>query len=148
MHVVSDCPNCQHSFSWTMNQVERTPDGGRRPAKSPNCPNCRYDVTGTNDRSPRNFHYFAKTDDAAGMQKLLQSSIGNLFGLLRPKVNASVKGQSFNPLVVAAIYGSENATEFLLNNGVDRAAIPLALEKAKEFGHPKVTELLNAHQSE
>ena len=202
MQVVSDCPNCGRSFGWTMNQVEGTPDGGRRPARSPNCPNCGFDVTESNERAPRNFHYYAKTDDAEGMQELMQTltqaregaiqrraqviaererltqeaarrtqewgearkkagrRISNLFGLLSPRppeppvlpepnvpagppdVNAAVQGQGFNPLIVAAIYGSERAVEFLLNNGADRAQIPLALKKAEEFRHPGVIRLL------
>jgi len=191
MQVVSNCPQCGCSFEWIMNQVEATPDGGRRPSRSPNCPKCGYDVTGTNDRAPRNFHYFAETDDAEAMRDIMQRGekalqerkrltqewerltqkweearrqspprLANLFGLFSPRaparpvlpdvpampnVNAPDPHQCFNPLVVAAIFGSKNATEFLLNNGVDRAAIPLALEKAEEFRHPEVMRLLTAH---
>lgn len=185
MQVVSDCPKCGCSFGWTMNRVEATPDGGSRPARAPNCPKCGYDVTGTNDRATRNFHYFAKTDDVGAMRNMVQRPkeererlthdyekrmkeweearrqspprIANLFGLLSPRrpkrpvlpdvpdVNAPAEGQSLNPLVIAAIYGSENATEFLLNNGVDRGAIPVALESAKTFRHPRVIRLLEAH---
>ena len=55
MQVVSDCPKCGCSFGWNMNQIERTPDGGRRPADSPNCPRCGYDVTGSNERGAGTF---------------------------------------------------------------------------------------------
>lgn len=168
MQVVSNCPKCACSYGWAMNQVESTPDGGTRPARSPNCPKCGYDVTGSNDRATRNFHYFAKTDDVKGMRNKVQGrerttqehkrlqddfqkntqeweqlmkkwekarkqsppSFSNLFGLLSPiapvrpappilprippaaNVNASDPNNSFNPLVVAAIYGSKNATGF------------------------------------
>jgi len=188
-----------------MNQTEPTPDGGRRPKKSPNCPKCGYDVTGTNDRAERTLHYFAIRDDADGMREILQRQtqardllikdrerllretervakererllrdweeakkqspprLGNLFGLLSPRapilpiapsvpeippspdVNAPNPNNSFNPLIVAAINGSKNATEFLLNNGVDRTQIPLAVTKAKEFGHPEIVRLLTEH---
>jgi hypothetical protein len=64
---------------------------------------------------------------------------------LAADVNARDPNNSYNPLVIAASYGSKNATEFLLNSGVDRAAIPVALEKAKQFDHPVIIQLLTAH---
>ena len=191
MNVVSNCPQCGCSYSWEMNQVEATSDGGRRPARSPDCPKCGYDVTHSNALATRNFHYYARTDDAEAMRKLIQNRkriiqdrklltekwerllkewekarrlspprFSNLFGLFSPRaparpvlpdvppapdVNAPSATNKFNPLVIAAICGSKNAAEFFLNNGVDRAVIPLALEKAKQFGHPEVIRLLTAH---
>lgn len=141
MQVISDCKQCGNSFGWNLNQVESTPDGGTRPARAPNCPVCGNDVTRTNEGAPRDFHNFAKQDDVAGMEGLVREAIKSGKDI-RGVVNKEVSGQSFNPLVVAAIYGSERATEFLLNNGADPKHIPPAMQNAIEWRHPGVVRVL------
>lgn len=61
--------------------------------------------------------------------------------------NARDPNNSFHPLVIAAIYVSKKAAEFLLNNGVDRATITVAMEKAKQYGHPEIIRLLTDYSS-
>lgn len=190
MRVVSQCPQCGASFAWIMNQLERSSDGGLRPEKSPDCPKCGYDVTGTNALAARNCHYFAKTNDIDGIRELVDGPkrrgeqmmhefyvrqreweerkqngqfkprLSNLFGLLNPKppkeprlpfvpnVNARKKGQAFNPLEVAAIYGSEEVAEFLLNNGADPNVYSDALKKAKHYKHPRIAQMIETRQNE
>ncbi|MCY3019300.1 MAG: ankyrin repeat domain-containing protein [Planctomycetota bacterium] len=147
MEVTSSCPKCGCQYGWDTNQLERTPDGGTCPARSPNCPKCGYDVTGTNERAQKNLHWFAKRGNTDGMQRLLRPGLANLFGMLSRSVDERNAG-GLTPLMIAAMYAQKEAVLFLLDNGADPNAKDkggdTALDIAKEYTHPQIAEVLKA----
>jgi tetratricopeptide (TPR) repeat protein len=128
-----------------MNQVERTPDGGKRPVRSPNCPECGYDVTGTNERAPRNARWYAQQNDVEALRRLLDSGGRNPSAPLRSDIDERNAG-AFTPIMTAALYGSKEAAAFLLESGADAKARnnggQTALDIAQAYGHPEVVDLL------
>lgn len=145
MEVYSTCPKCGCRWDWEDNQVERTPDGGIRPAPSPNCPRCRYDVTASNELATRDVRWYAQQNDVAGLGRLLHPNWRNLFGLFRPNIDQR-NARGFTPLMNAAQHGSKDAVAFLLLHGADPTATDkagqTALDKAQAYQHPEIVSLL------
>lgn len=145
MQVTSTCPKCNHSFDWVMNKREPTPDGGTRPGFAPNCPVCRYDVTGSNERAPRTLDWHVCRDDLEGVRRMLRPTLRNLFGLIRPRVDARSEGE-FTPLIHAAQNGNREMIALLLQHGADINAKTstgkTALDMAVEYEHPGVRYFL------
>ena len=108
MLVYFTCPKCQRRHDWDNSSPV-----------APNCPNCGYDVTGTNERAPKNLLTFASKNDLASVQTLVEAAkAGQAVFDLEAK-NAG----GFTALIIAAQRGNEGLVELLLDGGASVHAV-------------------------